>query len=83
MFISLSLVAITIYKGLKVAESPLFILIECILNILILGDFICRVKLVGVKKFMQSDKWNYFDALVVTGCLTMFIMMLLSHTGVI
>jgi hypothetical protein len=83
MISSLLLVVLTLIKGFKVDENPLFIFAECILNILILTDFIFRVKIMGVKRFFQGDKWNIFDAVVVSGCILLFILMLLSRSGTI
>ena len=71
------------------AESPLFIVLEFILNLLIGIDFICRIKLVGCRKYVRdpaSDKirwWNIFDALVVTFCNAVFALSLFSKTGAI
>ena len=71
------------------AESPLFIVLEFILNLLIGIDFICRIKLVGCRKYVRdpgTDKirwWNIFDALVVTFCNAVFALSLFSKTGAI
>jgi hypothetical protein len=51
---SLLIVIVTLFKGFKTDENPLFILIESILNFLILVDFLFRLKLIGVKKFFAG-----------------------------
>lgn len=71
----------TLVQGFKVDENPFFILAEVVINILILADFACRVRLLGVKRFVQGGIWNLFDSLVVLCCLTLFILMLVSKSG--
>lgn len=51
---TLFLVVVTIIKGFKVDDNPLFIFIESVLNMVIIADFLCRVKLVGLKRFFGS-----------------------------
>jgi hypothetical protein len=82
MIASLFLVIITIIKGFKIDENPFFILIESLLNILILIDFICRIKIMTVKRFIEGGFWNYFDAFVVIGSIILFILLLLTKSGV-
>lgn len=83
MLISVFLVAVTLIKGFQVDESPYFILVEIILNIIILVDFIFRIKLMGVRRFFQGGFWNIFDTIVVIGCILIFILMLLSQSGTV
>ncbi len=82
---------ITIFKGFKVDENPLFILIESILNFLILVDFLFRLKLAGFKRFFLSTQqhvtggptsrlWNWLDAFVVTTSVILFIVIISSHS---
>jgi hypothetical protein len=47
MLISIVLVIVTLIKGFDLDENLLFLLIEIFLNIVILVDFIFRVKLMG------------------------------------
>jgi len=83
---SLLIVIITLFKGFKVDENPLFILFESVLNFLILVDFLFRVKLVGVRKYFSgagnstSRVWNWLDAFVVVTSVLMFIVILFSHS---
>ena len=71
------------------AESPLFIVLEFILNLLIGIDFGCRIKLVGCHKYVRDPAsgsircWNIFDALVVTFCNAVFAVTLITKTGAI
>ena len=44
----------TIWDGFKVAESPAFIILELLLNLLIGADFACRVKLVGCERYFRD-----------------------------
>jgi hypothetical protein len=83
MVASIFLVIITIIKGFKVEENPFFILIEVLLNLLILIDFVCRVKIMTVKRFLEGGFWNYFDAFVVFGSIILFILLLLTKSGVV
>jgi len=53
-----------------------------VLNILILCDFVCKLKILGFKRYISGGIWNIFDCVVVLGCLVMFILMLLSKSGV-
>jgi hypothetical protein len=77
MIASFALVMITIIEGYYVDEEPAFIFTECLINVLILCDFLARIKLSGFKKFIEGGCWNIFDCIVVTGCIGMFIIMLL------
>ena len=89
LILSFGLVMVTIFDGFTVADSPLFIVLEFILNLLIGIDFICRIKLVGCQKYVRdptSNKirwWNIFDALVVTFCNAVFALSLFSKSGAI
>ena len=51
MAITLFLVVLTVFKGFSIEENPAFILMESILNFLIILDFVCRLKLVGLRRF--------------------------------
>ena len=83
---SLLIVVITLFKGFKVDENPMFILFESVLNFLILVDFLFRVKLVGIRKYFSgagnstSRVWNWLDAFVVVTSVLMFIAILFSHS---
>ena len=48
------LILVTIWDGFKVAESPAFIILELLLNLLIGADFACRVKLVGCERYFRD-----------------------------
>ena len=80
---------VTVIDGFQVADSPNFIILELILNVLIGMDFICRIKLVGCKKYVKDPAsgktrwWNIFDALVVTCCNVVFALSICSKSGVI
>jgi len=79
LVVSFLLIVVTIYDGFKVADSALFIALELILNLLISGDFLCRLKLVGFRKYFVSNAghyrlWNFFDAFVVLTCNLLFIL---------
>ena len=89
LILSFGLIMVTIFDGFTVAESPLFIVLEFILNLLIGIDFICRIKLVGCQKYVRDPGtnkirwWNIFDALVVTFCNAVFALSLFSKSGAI
>ena len=61
---------------------------ELVLNLLIGIDFVCRMKLVGVRKYFRNPAdnklrwWNIFDAIVVTVCNVVFAVSLISAGGV-
>lgn len=88
LILSFGLVMVTVFDGLKVAHSPYFIILELILNVLIGMDFICRIKLVGCRKYIKDPAsgktrwWNIFDAIVVTFCNVVFALSLCSKTEV-
>ncbi len=44
---TLILVMVTVFKGFKIDENPLFLIVESILNFMIVLDFLCRVKIAG------------------------------------
>ena len=76
--VSFLLILVTIIDGFKVADSALFIALELILNILITGDFFCRLKLAGFRKYFISNAghyrwWNIFDSFVVLTCNILFL----------
>ena len=83
------MILVTIFDGFQVAESPMFIILEFILNMLIGIDFGCRLILVGCKKYVRDPAsgkirwWNIFDALVVTVCNIVFLITLFSKTGAV
>lgn len=89
LFLGFGLILVTIFDGFQVAESPLFITLELILNLLIGLDFGFRIKLVGCQKYIKDPStgllrwWNIFDAIVVTICISLFTTTLFSKTGVI
>ena len=77
------LIIFTMINGFKIAESPLFICVELLLNITISIDFGCRVRMIGFKKYMLQNKcWNKLDFLIVVMCNMLFILALVFHSGV-
>lgn len=48
MVSSMALVLVTIWKGFYIDEDPIFIFAECVINLCILVDFCCRLKLQGM-----------------------------------
>eukprot|EP00347_Sterkiella_histriomuscorum_P008615 403344418 len=81
LVVSLILVIATLVQGFKVDQNFIFIFVEFLLNALILIDFIFRVKIMGVQRFFQGSLWNKFDVFVVLGCISLFILMLISKSG--
>lgn len=80
MAVSILLVVVTLVLGFKVGENGFFIFVESILNIIILVDFCFRVRLMGFKRFFEGGYWNVFDAIVVVGCLILFLLMMISQS---
>lgn len=81
MVSSILLVLITLWKGFYIDEDPMFLIVECIINVCILVDFFCRLRLQGAHKFMQGGFYNILDATVAIGCILLFIMLFLSQSG--
>ena len=82
MVTTLLLVIVTGIKGFKVEENPFFILIETFLNLVIVSDFLCRLKLMGAKRFFFPSSgrlWNWLDACVVVGSLLMFLGIIITQ----
>jgi hypothetical protein len=76
------LIIATIIDGFKIADSPLFICVELLLNITISVDFGCRIRMIGFKKYMAQNKvWNKLDCFIVVMCNLLFIISLLFHSG--
>ena len=75
----MGLIVITIVDGFKIAQSPVFIAVELILNITISIDLLFRVRMQGCKKYFQKSGWNKLDLFIVLGCNILFIISLLSH----
>lgn len=86
LVMSFLLILVTIFDGFKVTKSKLFIFIEALLNILITGDFLLRLKLVGSQNFFRNPQsshyrwWNIFDCLVVVMCSIAFILTLIFRS---
>lgn len=80
MIISMMLVFVTLFFGFRIGESPLFLFIECLLNLVILLDFLFRLRLMGTKRFFEGGYWNVFDAIVVFGCVFTFLLMMISSS---
>jgi hypothetical protein len=78
---SLALVVITIWKGVLIDENPLFLAAECLINVCILVDFFCRLRLQGAHKFLEGGFYNVLDATVAIGCIFLFVMLFLSQSG--
>ena len=89
LVLSFGLIVVTIFDGFEVAESPMFIVLELVLNLLIGVDFGCRIKLVGCNKYIRDPSsgnirwWNIFDAFVVTICNITFAFSIFSKSGAI
>ena len=89
LVLSILLILVTIVDGFTVAESPLFICMEFMLNLLIGIDFGFRIKLVGWSKYLRDPStnslrwWNIFDGLVVVICNLVFAVSLFSKTGLV
>jgi hypothetical protein len=83
MLATLLLIIVTVIKGFQIDESVFFVIAECIINVLIITDFMCRIKLVGITKFIKGGFWNIFDFLVVIACVILFLIVLISQTGAI
>jgi hypothetical protein len=82
LIISALLIIVLIIDGFQVAESPMFICLEFLLNSLVSVDLAFRIKLTGLRKFFKSQLghsrwWNIFDAFVVLSCFTLFLVSLL------
>ena len=62
---------------------------EFLLNLLIDVDFGCRMKLVGIQKYVKDPTngkirwWNIFDGIVVIVCNIVFLVTLFSKTGAV
>ena len=76
--VTMFLILVTLYKGLTVEENPLFELSECLINLIILVDFIFRMRLQGVTRLVQMSFYNILDGIVVLSCVVLFILLILS-----
>ena len=88
LFMSLLLILVTIVDGFIVAESFMFIALEALINVLIVVDFVCRLRMAGTDKFFRSPsgnlkKWNIFDAVVVAACILTFLIALITRHGIV
>jgi len=45
------LVILTLLKGFKIEDNVFFLLLETLINLFILADFIFRIRLMGAKRF--------------------------------
>lgn len=74
------LIAATAVFGFSVGQAPLFIFVESLLNLVVLLDFCCRLRLLGVRRFIEGGLWNLVDAFIVLCCLLLFAMLMVSHS---
>ena len=74
--LSFLLILVTIVDGFQVADSPLFISLELVLNLCVGVDFACRLKLARGRSYFVNQSgiryWNVFDAFVVVVCNVLF-----------
>jgi hypothetical protein len=75
------LIVTTIIDGFKIAESPLFIVIELLLNLTISVDFYFRVRMTGFKSYMKKSFWNKLDFFIVCGCNILFLISIAAHVS--
>lgn len=62
------------------AKTPAFILAEFTLNVAIGIDFGCRIRMIGLMKYLNQNKcWNKFDFLIVILCNLLFMLSLVFH----
>ena len=74
------LVLITVIDGFKIADSPLFIVFELILNMMVSVDLGLRVKLYGFKNYVRQNRlWNKLDVVIVVGCNVLFLVSLINN----
>jgi len=89
LVLSCGLILVTIIDGFKVCNTGWFIALEFLLNFLITGDFVARIKMVSCEKYFRNGStghlrwWHIFDAIVVILCLLLFAIMLFAHSGVV
>jgi hypothetical protein len=79
----LLLVLITIVDGFKIADSPMFIALELLLNFTVTADLALRIKLNGFRGFLEQQRcWNTLDLVIVVGCNLLFIVSLVNNVRV-
>lgn len=76
----LILILTYVVDGYEVAKSPAFIFVEFSLNVAIGIDFGCRIRMIGLMKYLSQNKcWNKFDFLIVVLCNVLFLLSLVFH----
>lgn len=75
------LIITTIVDGFKVANSPIFIVVELLLNLTISVDFYFRVRMATFKAYMKQSFWNKLDFVIVCGCNILFLLSIASHAS--
>ena len=89
VILSVCLLLMAFLGGMKIGESPEFIALELLFNILITADIGCRVKLVGCKKFLRDTYsgtifwWNILEAFMVAFCDFFFVLAIFAETDAI
>ena len=73
------MVALTLLFGRAIASNPLFLFLDLVFNILIVGDFSFRLRMVGIKRFFSIPS-NIFDFVIVTGSVIAFILFVMTST---
>ena len=76
------LVAITIFDGFKVANSPFFIAFEFIMCLTVTVDLCLKLKMQGFKKYLRNSKWNKIDFFIVVSCNIIFLLSICFRASV-
>ena len=70
----------SIWHGTDVLDHTGFLVAETLITVIILLDFIFRVRLVGVRKYFKKPG-NIFDFIVILGCLVLWPLFLISSSA--
>lgn len=84
---ALTLILVTIIKGIEITRTVAFLVFEFIINSMITLDFVLRLKLAGINKFYLTNVrkpkwWSFFDTFVVITCNIMFIFSVVMRNSV-
>lgn len=76
------LVVWTFFQRKATHSNFVFIIFEFLMNVIIIVDFIFKLKITGVRRYFKSCS-NRFDTLVIMGCVVTYILYVLTVKSVI
>jgi len=78
MLVCTGLVIWSLVEGFKIPNHGLFVFLEFLINLIIILDFVLRVRMITPRKYFKQVS-NIFDTIVTVGCIGSFLLYVFSH----